>query len=133
MRSKTPRPRRKRFLTIHYFLLLALFFVGAYLWRPARAQTTRPTEASNISMVSGESAGHSTFKYFSFLSDPKFSSGERVALFVSAFVALCALAYAGMLVGQVTGADQGTQKMKDIAAAVREGANAYLARQLKIV
>ena len=35
-----------------------------------------------------------------------FSSGEKAALFGSAIVALLALAYAGMLVGQVTGADQ---------------------------
>jgi len=78
-------------------------------------------------------SAHAEFHYFAFWSDPKFSSGERAALFASLIVALCALAYAGMLVGQVTGADQGTQKMKDIAAAVREGANAYLARQLKVV
>src|SRR4029079_11663403 len=73
------------------------------------------------------------FKYFSFLSDEHFSSGERVALFGSLLVALAALAYAGMLVKQVVSADQGTKKMQEIAAAVREGANAYLSRQLKVV
>jgi len=73
------------------------------------------------------------FHYFSFLTDPKFNAGERVALFGSLVVALMALAYAGMLVKQVVNADRGTKKMQDIAAAVREGANAYLARQLKVV
>ena len=38
-----------------------------------------------------------------------------------------------MLVNQVRNADQGTKKMQEIAAAVREGANAYLAKQLKVV
>src|SRR5207245_8287852 len=39
--------------------------------------------------------------------------------------------YAVMLVGQVKNADQGTPRMQEIAAAVREGANAYLAAQFK--
>ena len=55
------------------------------------------------------------------------------ALFGSLIVAVMALLYAGMLVKQVISADQGTKKMQEIAAAVREGANAYLARQLKVV
>src|SRR5205085_9834679 len=76
---------------------------------------------------------HSEFKSFRLLSDPKFSTTERVLLFVRLIVAPMALAYALMLVKQVTGADKGTKKMQDIAAAVREGANAYLARQLKVV
>src|SRR2546426_8094 len=66
------------------------------------------------------------FHYFSFLNDPNFSSGERAALFGSLVVALAALAYAGMLVKQVVNADRGTKKMQEIAAAIREGANAYL-------
>ena len=36
-----------------------------------------------------------------------------------------------MLVGQVRRADKGTPKMQEIAAAVREGANAYLAAQFR--
>src|SRR5262249_41560326 len=74
------------------------------------------------------------FRYFSFIREGStFSQGEQIALFVSLGVALCALLYAGMLVGQVLGADKGTPKMQAIADAVREGANAYLARQLKVV
>ena len=49
-------------------------------------------------------------------------------------VAILGLLYAGMLVGQVTKADKGTPRMQEIAAAVREGANAYLSAQFgKIV
>ncbi|MBI3832561.1 MAG: sodium-translocating pyrophosphatase [Planctomycetes bacterium] len=62
-----------------------------------------------------------------------FSDGERIALFASMGVAIMALLYAWMLVKQVTNADKGTPKMQEIAAAVREGADAYLFRQLKVV
>ena len=41
-------------------------------------------------------------------------------------IAVGGLAYAIMLAMEVTKADQGTEKMKAVAAAVREGANAYL-------
>src|SRR5207249_12296162 len=74
------------------------------------------------------------FRYFSFIREgSNFTSGEQTALFVCLGVSFCALLYALMLVGQVLGADKGTAKMQAIADAVREGANAYLARQLKVV
>ena len=73
------------------------------------------------------------FHYFSFLNDPNFTDGERFALFGAMAVAIMALLYAAMLVKQVMAADQGTKKMQEIAAAVREGADAYLARQLRVV
>ncbi len=38
-----------------------------------------------------------------------------------------------MLVGQVKNADQGTPRMQEIARAVREGADAYLFRQFRVV
>ncbi|MCP9987102.1 sodium-translocating pyrophosphatase [Streptomyces sudanensis] len=50
-----------------------------------------------------------------------------------AFVALAALFVARLLVRQVLGAGEGTESMKRIAAAIQEGANAYLARQLRTV
>ncbi|MCL5282392.1 MAG: sodium-translocating pyrophosphatase [Planctomycetes bacterium] len=49
------------------------------------------------------------------------------------FIALAGLGYALMLVKQVRTADQGTKKMQEIAQAVREGANAYLYRQFRVV
>ena len=56
---------------------------------------------------------------------------EKVGLILTLLIAVAGLGYAGMLVGQVVGADQGTAKMREVADAVREGAWAYLMRQAK--
>ena len=67
------------------------------------------------------------------LFSPKYAPYERVALIANVVVALAGLGYALMLVGQVKNAPQGTPKMQAIAQAVREGANAYLYRQFRVV
>lgn len=59
------------------------------------------------------------------------TDGNRLIVIVVAVVALAALSLAALLVRQVLAADEGTESMKKIAAAVQEGANAYLARQLR--
>src|ERR1044072_3398887 len=56
---------------------------------------------------------------------------NRVLVAVIAVVALAALVVAGVLVRQVLAAGEGTDSMKRIAKAIPEGANAYLARQLR--
>ncbi|MEW2485155.1 sodium-translocating pyrophosphatase [Streptomyces sp. NPDC048411] len=58
---------------------------------------------------------------------------NRVIVIVIAIVAVAALIVARLLVRQVLAAGEGTDRMKEIAAAVQEGANAYLARQLRTV
>lgn len=59
------------------------------------------------------------------------TDGNRLIVIIVAVVALAALFLAALLVRQVLAADEGTESMKKIAAAVQEGANAYLARQLR--
>ncbi|MER5279506.1 sodium-translocating pyrophosphatase [Streptomyces sp. NPDC002809] len=77
---------------------------------------------------------------FSALSDPPttlaaavLTDDNRVIVIVVAVVAVAALVVAQLLVRQVLAAGEGTERMKEIAAAVQEGANAYLARQLRTV
>ncbi|MFD4316853.1 sodium-translocating pyrophosphatase [Streptomyces sp. NPDC058548] len=61
------------------------------------------------------------------------TSGNRTIVYVVGGVALAALVVARLLVRQVLRAGEGTERMREIAAAVQEGANAYLARQLRTV
>ncbi|MGI9137125.1 MAG: sodium-translocating pyrophosphatase [Candidatus Nanopelagicales bacterium] len=59
-------------------------------------------------------------------------TGSNLTLVVIvAVIALAALVVAAILVREVLAADEGTDKMKEIAAAVQEGASAYLSRQFK--
>ncbi|MFJ6748311.1 MULTISPECIES: sodium-translocating pyrophosphatase [unclassified Streptomyces] len=67
----------------------------------------------------------------SLLAGPSLTTGNRGIVLVIAVVALAALAVAAVLVRQVLAAGEGTDSMKKIARAVQEGANAYLARQLR--
>ncbi|KNE82840.1 MULTISPECIES: sodium-translocating pyrophosphatase [Streptomyces] len=65
------------------------------------------------------------------LAAAELTTDNRLIVVVVALVALAALGVAVMLVRQVLAAGEGTDSMKKIAAAVQEGANAYLARQLR--
>ncbi len=60
-----------------------------------------------------------------------FSSGNVATLVVIALIALGALGVAALLVREVLAASEGTAKMKEIAAAIQEGASAYLNRQFR--
>ncbi|WP_103501990.1 sodium-translocating pyrophosphatase [Streptomyces sp. SM14] len=61
------------------------------------------------------------------------TGGNRVLVLLIALIALAALALAVLLVKQVLAYGEGTDSMKKIAGAIQEGANAYLARQLRTV
>src|SRR5690606_7373707 len=59
-------------------------------------------------------------------------TGENLTyVIVAAVIALVALGFAFALVRAVLAAGKGTENMQDVAAAVQEGASAYLFRQFK--
>jgi K(+)-stimulated pyrophosphate-energized sodium pump len=72
-------------------------------------------------------------KLFTPILGSDYSTYEKIALVTNVFIALGGLLYALMLVGQVKNAPIGTPQMQEIARAVREGANAYLYRQFRVV
>jgi K(+)-stimulated pyrophosphate-energized sodium pump len=59
------------------------------------------------------------------------TGGNLTIVIVVAVIALLALVVAAVLVREVLSASEGTDKMREIAAAVQEGASAYLNRQFK--
>jgi K(+)-stimulated pyrophosphate-energized sodium pump len=94
------------------------FFAAAFAFKPA------------MTHGSGSEGSGQPFTFFSpFQEGFGFNNLERVCLLVVLAIAVAGLLYALMLVKQVMAADQGTKKMQEIAAAVREGANAYLKAQ----
>jgi K(+)-stimulated pyrophosphate-energized sodium pump len=61
----------------------------------------------------------------------EFGSSEDLALLAIMVVCLVALVVAFVLVREVLAADQGTEKMREIARAIQEGSRAYLSRQFR--
>src|SRR5207342_1699859 len=60
-----------------------------------------------------------------------FKSSDTTALWVILGISLIALVFAYYLVREVLAAPEGTDKMKEIAKAIQEGASAYLSRQFR--
>ncbi|MFI2783665.1 sodium-translocating pyrophosphatase [Streptomyces sp. ALB3] len=85
---------------------------------------TSVAELTHVSVPSGRSTSFAA----AVLTD-----GNRLIVVAVAVVALAALIVAQLLARQVLAAGEGTERMREIAAAVQEGANAYLARQLRTV
>jgi K(+)-stimulated pyrophosphate-energized sodium pump len=65
--------------------------------------------------------------------DAVFGSFENTMLWMLVGVSFIALAFAYYLVREVLAAPEGTDKMKEIATAIQEGAKAYLSRQFRTV
>jgi K(+)-stimulated pyrophosphate-energized sodium pump len=99
-----------------YLLFMLCFFATAYALEPGKAVVESVSEH---------------FLFFAPFRSAEFGTFERVCLLVVLGIAVAGLLYALMLVKQVKNADQGTPKMQEIAAAVREGANAYMAAQFR--
>lgn len=105
----------------NYLIFMMIFFAAMYVFLPY----TSHTQTTQIS------AEEKSFTPFALFSDARYTAIEVYALVLVLCIAIAGLLYAMMLVKQVRRADQGTKKMQDIAAAVREGANAYLGAQFK--
>ncbi len=61
------------------------------------------------------------------------SAFEITAIWSVLGVAILGLLYAVFLTRQILGEDQGTEEMQEVSRAIREGAIAYLSRQLRII
>jgi K(+)-stimulated pyrophosphate-energized sodium pump len=92
-----------------------------------------PVAAPAANTAAGIAPTAKEFKYFAFLSDPAYTRVEQISLWVVLLIAVAGLLYAVALVGQVVGADEGTEKMREVGAAIRQGANAYLGRQFRAI
>src|SRR5579871_4227894 len=101
--------------------LITLGCLAAVAWAPAE---TAPAV--------GAASGHHVTLWEPLLSG-HYAWYEKIALCLNVVVAIAGLYYAWMLVGQVRDSDQGTPRMQDIARAIRDGANAYLYRQFRVV
>ncbi len=132
---------RRSFNRVGLFALAMLFSGGLLLnWTQAQVvpNAADPAAAKPLLVApSGSAVEHAArmenekLTWFQpFVSD-KFTTMERVGLIVILVVAVLGLLYALMLRNQVLAADKGTKKMQEIAAAIREGANAYLAAQFR--
>ena len=104
------------------FLVVMLCAFGGALFINPFAPAATQTDAAG--------APHE-FSVFALFSDARYSSMEIASLISVLAIAFGGLLYAGLLMRQVVRADQGTKKMQEVAGAVREGANAYLAAQFK--
>jgi len=80
----------------------------------------------------GETKGYE-WEPFGFLLSSQYDAAEKIGLIVSLVIAIVGLVYAFRLMKQVYAAPTGTSAMQAVAKAVRDGANAYLYRQFKVV
>ncbi len=106
-----------------YLLFMMVLFAVVYIWQIGYGQDT-----TNVATTL---TGSEHFQPFSLFSDPKYTPMEIISLLSVLGIAIVGLLYALLLARQVYKADAGTDKMKEIAAAIREGANAYLGAQFR--
>ncbi len=120
---KPAKPTSHR-MRVLWLLILTVGILSAAGWMFAQ-----PEAAPS---AGGEEATVSIPLFAPILSNT-FAWYEKVLLIANVFIAIAGLIYALTLVKQVKEAPQGTPRMQEIAHAVREGANAYLYRQFRVV
>ncbi|MFC2149068.1 sodium-translocating pyrophosphatase [Candidatus Auribacterota bacterium] len=100
-------------------LTIATFSIPLIICRLAHAAHGAPVDPDDL-----------PFEFFAFVKYPIF---EQFALWAVLGTAVLGLLYAGFLVKQVLAKDEGTDKMKQIAGAIRDGSTAYLRQQFKAI
>ncbi|MCX6956460.1 MAG: sodium/proton-translocating pyrophosphatase, partial [Verrucomicrobia bacterium] len=126
MRALFTQLFRNRRFSNTYLFILAAGFLAAVMAGPLRGS------GADAGAAAVAPPGHEHgFRFFGLFSDPRYSQLEIVSLIVVLVIAVAGLLYAWMLAKQVKAADEGTPRMQEIAAAVREGANAYLSAQFR--
>jgi K(+)-stimulated pyrophosphate-energized sodium pump len=119
---KLKRLLKSKTVRLSYLILLMMLFAGAYVYQTVNAQPQPATQSI-------QEPEH--FIPFSLFTDPKYSHLEIYCLLAVLGIAIAGLLYALLLVRQVQKTDRGTDKMQEIASAIREGANAYLNAQFR--
>ncbi len=117
----------KKKVSIGIFGFLAMGFLAATAWMAVQPMPAIPA----LPEVATETVRK--IMMWEPLFSSKYELYEKIALIANVFVALAGLLYALLLMKQVKKAPEGTDRMKEIARAVREGANAYLYRQFRVV
>ena len=120
MNLSYPTRRTHRVLGTRGLAIVAACFAIALAWRAIAA--TEPAAFSGAE-------DSKRVNWFEPFRSPDYGSAERIGLVVVLCIALGGLYYALTLAKQVESADKGTPRMQEVAAAVREGANAYLRAQ----
>ncbi len=139
--------RDQRLRAAYLVLMMVLFAVGWLtlpVWSADETAASKPAAAAQAAAPSpgaqpptpvvpdsDRPLSHKEHQFEWFTPLTTFPWGERIALLLVLGIAIAGLVYAYMLVKQVREADQGTPKMQEIAAAVREGADAYLWAQFR--
>ena len=78
-------------------------------------------------------AAEKEFKLLRILERPGLYAARADLALGRAGIAVAGLLYALALVGQVYGADEGTEKMREVGAAIRQGAKPISARQFRAI
>ena len=130
----------KRIITIGVLVLSLLFILSPSLesaQNPKESQKKQENGAGtqvNSGVSNGAEEGITSWQPFGFLTDnTMIDSLEKVGLIATLLISIAALIYAYILGKQIVAADKGTQTMREIAGAIRAGADAYLRRQFTTV
>ena len=112
--------------------LMAVLFLTGFFLKPSFATSWfGGSSTPSVLAQADKPVVEHAVTWFEPFTSKKFDGLEKTGLIIVLVVAVMGLLYALMLAKQVLAADQGTKKMKEIAAAVREGADAYLNAQFR--